>query len=100
MINETTTEIVPNLHIGNVNVLSSAGIERLTRLGINRVLIVAKLPIPPNLVDKFQVSNLLYFKIISLRTQIYNLSKRNFLWMAVKLIQFLQACKVAFIDGN
>lgn len=64
MINETTTEIVPNLHIGNVNVLSSAGIERLKRLGINRVLIVAKLPIPPNLVDKFQVSNLLFLKLL------------------------------------
>jgi hypothetical protein len=63
MINETTTEIVPNLHIGNVNVLSSAGIERLTRLGINRVLIVAK--IPPNLGDKFQVSSLLDFKNIT-----------------------------------
>jgi hypothetical protein len=97
MINETTTEIVPNLHIGNVNVLSSAGIERLKRLGINRVLIVAKKPIPPNLVDKFQVSNLRDFKIItSLRTQIYNCLKRNFLWMAVKLIQIFTALQSSF----
>jgi hypothetical protein len=55
MINETTTEIAPNLYVGNINVVSYAGITHLATLGVQQIVLVAKVQISSDLKTHLKV---------------------------------------------